>query len=358
MLNVHHARQPGDEEAVTLLTRMVQIYSPSTEEQEIAAFLVQQMSEWGLEAYRDAVGNAVGHIGEGRRHVVLLGHTDTFPGQLPVRREGNLLYGRGTVDAKGPMAAFLVAAARMRPLPGLKLTVIGAVEEETYSSAGAHYAVELYRPDLAIIGEPSRWNRITLGYKGVWGIRYRLQRPMAHTAGQQRGVCEEAVEFWQQMVSRAEAYNVGKTARFDTLDPSLRRIHSQNDAFQEWVEMEIGFRLPLGLALEDLRAEVEAQRGDADIESLNYEPPFRAEKSNALCSAMLYAIRAEGGQPAFVYKTGTSDMNVVGPVWKCPIVAYGPGDSSLDHTPDEHMDLQEYLQAIHVLTRALQRLAA
>jgi LysW-gamma-L-lysine carboxypeptidase len=160
------------------------------------------------------------------------------------------------------------------------------------------------------------------------------------------------------MVRWAEAFNAGKTARFDTLDPSLRDICSENDAFQEWVEMQIGFRLPPGLPLEDLQAEVEVQKGEAEIERLNCEPPFRAEKSNVLCGTMLYAIRAEGGQPAFVYKTGTSDMNVVGPVWNCPIIAYGPGDSSLDHTPDEHTDLEEYLRAIHVLTRALQRLAA
>jgi LysW-gamma-L-lysine carboxypeptidase len=72
--------------------------------------------------------------------------------------------------------------------------------------------------------------------------------------------------------------------------------------------------------------------------------------------ALRGAIRAEGGQPAFVHKTGTSDMNIVGRVWNCPMVAYGPGDSALDHTPDEHIDLNEYLRAVRVLTRALERL--
>jgi LysW-gamma-L-lysine carboxypeptidase len=50
-------------------------------------------------------------------------------------------------------------------------------------------------------------------------------------------------------------------------------------------------------------------------------------------------------------------MNVLGPQWGCPIVAYGPGDSSLDHTPEEHISLNEYLAAIRVLTRVLKRLA-
>ncbi|MEO7134772.1 MAG: acetyl-lysine deacetylase, partial [Vicinamibacterales bacterium] len=55
----------------------------------------------------------------------------------------------------------------------------------------------------------------------------------------------------------------------------------------------------------------------------------------------------------FVLKTGTSDMNVVGPVWQCPIVAYGPGDSSLDHTPNEHLSLNEYWSAVQVIEQTL-----
>jgi LysW-gamma-L-lysine carboxypeptidase len=49
-------------------------------------------------------------------------------------------------------------------------------------------------------------------------------------------------------------------------------------------------------------------------------------------------------------------MNTVGPAWGCPAVAYGPGDSSLDHTPDEHIDVREFRQGINVLTRALETL--
>lgn len=57
-----------------------------------------------------------------------------------------------------------------------------------------------------------------------------------------------------------------------------------------------------------------------------------------------------------MHKTGTSDMNVVSEVWNCPIIAYGPGDSRLDHTPDEHIDLDEYVRAVRVLELALQTL--
>ena len=46
-------------------------------------------------------------------------------------------------------------------------------------------------------------------------------------------------------------------------------------------------------------------------------------------------------------------MNVVGPAWQCPIVAYGPGDSSLDHTPNEHLPLDEFWKAVNVIEQTL-----
>ena len=73
--------------------------------------------------------------------------------------------------------------------------------------------------------------------------------------------------------------------------------------------------------------------------------------------AFLNGIRAAGGTPSFVYKTGTADLNIAAPVWKCPAVVYGPGDSALDHTPEEHISISEYLKAIEVLADALTRLA-
>jgi LysW-gamma-L-lysine carboxypeptidase len=72
--------------------------------------------------------------------------------------------------------------------------------------------------------------------------------------------------------------------------------------------------------------------------------------------AFLAGIRAAGGQPGFNLKTGTSDMNFVAPLWDCPVLAYGPGDSALDHTPDEHLPLEEYRRAVEVLHTALIRL--
>ncbi len=84
---------------------------------------------------------AIVPIDDGRitKEILLLGHMDTVPGDIPVRIERDRLYGRGAVDAKGPLAAFVVAAARAQLAPGTRLVVIGAVEEESATSKGARH---------------------------------------------------------------------------------------------------------------------------------------------------------------------------------------------------------------------------
>ena len=66
----------------------------------------------GFRGYIDAAGNAVGERGDAASGPsLLLGHMDTVAGDVYVRREENLLFGRGAVDAKGPLAAFIAAAS-------------------------------------------------------------------------------------------------------------------------------------------------------------------------------------------------------------------------------------------------------
>ena len=107
--------RPNDQAAGQLLQDLVAIPGVTGEEGPAVRHLVEWMAANGYEeAFADDIGNAVGIVGSGERDLVLLGHVDTFPGELPVRRQGRLLYGRGTVDARGPLCAFAVAGARAR----------------------------------------------------------------------------------------------------------------------------------------------------------------------------------------------------------------------------------------------------
>jgi len=339
-----------------LLTSLIQIYSPSTQERAASEYLVAQMNALGFRAFIDEAGNAVGILGDGARDIVLLGHIDTFPGYIEPRIEDGKLYGRGAVDAKGCLATFVAACARVGAREGVRFIVIGAVEEESATSKGARYALTQYAPHFCIIGEPSGWDRITLGYKGRVLIDYEITKPMAHTASQVRAAVEEAVTFWNRVAAFAAEYNRDKPKVFDQLDPSLRALNSSDDGFTDRAVMRIGLRVPVGLTIAQIEQEIAKFSDDASVKFSSEEEPFRADKNNALVRAFLTAIREAGGKPAFTVKTGTSDMNIVGPAWGCPIVAYGPGDSTLDHTPEEHLDLVEYERAIEVLVKVLDAL--
>ncbi len=378
-------------EAINLLTQLVSIPSPSEHEAQASAYLAEWMQAHGLTAYVDEAGSAVGINGDGPREILLLGHIDTFPGKVPVRREGDLLYGRGTVDAKGPLCTFAAAAVQASVPANWRVTVVGAVEEECATSKGARYvlAQRLSKkqqrsggagrqggdfspapplpcsPAFCIIGEPSRWDRLTLGYKGRLLLDVILRAPFSHSAGEGRLPAEQAVDLWQQVEQFCEAFNEEQqaTTPFNRLDPSLRHIASRDEGAFGVVELSLGFRLPVGLSLADLEqqlrqvAQALPEGTTTQLQFSGGELAYKGDKSNPLVRAFLQAIRASGGEPRFVVKTGTADMNVVGPHWpNTPIVAYGPGDSSLDHTPAEHINLNEYLQAIKVLRNVLERL--
>jgi [amino group carrier protein]-lysine/ornithine hydrolase len=235
--------------AEQLLYEMVAIPSLSGAEAALAQFLVAQMARLGFDSHIDAAGNAVGERGRpdenGRftSEIVLLGHMDTVPGDIPVRVENGRLYGRGAVDAKGPLATFIMVAAQAELPPGTRLVVIGAVEEEAATSKGARYAAGQYRPDYCIIGEPSGWDGVTLGYKGRLLLDYVLEQPMGHTAGPDVGVGETAVAFWNAVQQYVATVQSG-TALFDQILPSIRHIQTGSDGLTNRADLKLGFRLP------------------------------------------------------------------------------------------------------------------
>ena len=339
------------------LLGLVSHYSPSGQEDAAVSFLIQRMKALGFsQAFRDAAGNAVGIIGDGPLQIVLLGHIDTVPGEISIRLEDGLLYGRGTVDAKGPLAAFVDAVAALGPQPGWQVVVIGAVGEES-DSRGARHVVDQYRPEMVVIGEPSAWERITLGYKGNINMRVAVQRQMQHSANQQQTACERAVQIWQKTQDWAADYNTQHERSFEQVQPSLLNWSSASDGFVQQAVLHIGTRLPPAVSPDDWLYIMKELVGEEALNQSGYAvPAWRCEKNTPLVRAFLEAIRTMGGKPGFVVKTGTADLNIVAPVWQCPALAYGPGDSGLDHTPNEHLYLWEYEQAVQVLKRSLQHL--
>jgi len=373
---VSGATLPTITEADEIETLRGLVAIPSTSGQERAAveWVCAQMAALGFATTIDAAGNAIGTIGDGPREIVMLGHIDTVPGAIPVRIGDGVLYGRGAVDAKGPLATFVRAAARAARggLPGARLTVIGATGEEADSAGAYHLAATRPAPAFTIIGEPSGWDSVVLGYKGSMSATYTLRQSGAHSAAPVATAPQVAVDFWNRVTAYAADFNTGREAVFDRLEPKLRGLHSESDGLHEEVTLRLGFRLPLDLdgatltgtlqdfarieaSADDAAAEIEAHAAVTVAEAL---PAFRSERGSPLVRPFLAAIRAEGGKSRLKVKTGTADMNIIGPAWGSPIVAYGPGDSKLDHTPNERIVIDDYLRAIRILAAALITLAS
>ena len=321
------------------------------------SYLAEQMVVAGLEVDIDPAGSAIGRIGSGELHVLLLGHIDTAEGKIPVRKEGDIIFGRGAVDAKGPLAAF-VAAAALGALPHLQVTVVGAVNEEGDSVGASHLRDHFPVPDALIIGEPSGWDRVTLGYKGCVTYTITAETDTAHPASDKTNACEIAIAAWDAIVKWTREFNTSRSLVFEQLNPTLRAMESDSNGLREHAQLQVTFRLPEDLAVSDLHAKVHQLIGAGiKVEALpGAVSAYRAPKNTTLVRSALAAIRAEGGTPRFVVKTGTSDMNMVAPAWGCPTIAYGPGDSRLDHTPEERISLTEFQHSIVVLRNILERL--
>ncbi len=333
---------------VDLLYRMVSIASPSRHEAELAEFLVGQCHALGLHAVIDEVGNVVAETGRGEGPTILmLSHLDTVDDPIPARLLDDRICGRGAVDAKGPLAAMLMAAAARRDFPG-RIVVCGAVEEEVPGSLGAmHLRKTFAPPDAVIVGEPGGWSNVVLGYKGILELTYRVTRPATHSTNPMEKATEAAASFWADAV----AVLGPEASHASFAKPAVTLLRMQGDMTR--ASLDFSYRLPPGFdsvaLVEKLRAcsrggEIEVCGGFAAVQRGRRDPVVRA---------LTAGIRHVGGEPRHKLKTATSDMNTVGEVWDVPMATYGPGDSRLDHADDEHISIDEYLRGIAVLTAAL-----
>jgi len=188
--------------AVSLLTRFLEIYSPTGKETETSKFLVNEMRNLGFHSWKDKVGNAIGEIGSGRPIILLCGHIDTVPGYIKVKFEGNEIYGRGAVDAKSSLAAMIVASSRLKKedIKG-KIIVAGLVDEEGTGKGVNHLISKKILADYAIFGEPSGVENITIAYKGSLHLKVTCKTETGHSSAPWlfKNAIEKAYEVWSMI---------------------------------------------------------------------------------------------------------------------------------------------------------------
>lgn len=346
-----------------LLEALVRIPSVTGDEAAAVRFLQQQARADGLRVHEDSAGNFIAEAGHGPRLLLFVGHVDTVPGHIPVRIEDGSLWGRGAVDAKSPLVAAYCAARRHKDSKELTLRIVGAVDEEG-DSRGARaldpsnpggVGAKALDPEWILIGEPSGVHGLTLGYKGILRGAFRVERFRAHGAHPGPTAVEEAVAFWEDV-----RFTYGLEDRFESMQGHLTSLTTQSDGLVDKVEGRFHLRLPPGHHPDAVEKELHrlAERHGTVVEAHERMSPALASKRTPLVAAFLDAIRSHGGEPRLLRKTGTADFNHLAQWFPgIPIAAYGPGDASLDHTPEERLVLSEFAQAVDILDGVLQRLA-
>ncbi len=340
---------------VDLVAALVQIASPTGQESAAVDFLRRQAALDGFRMVADPVGNFVAEAGTGPRLLLFVGHIDTVPGHIPVRIEDGHLWGRGSVDAKGPLVAAYCAARRHLDSSDLTIRIVGAIDEEGNSRGAKAVPVDL-RPAWIVIGEPSGVGALTLGYKGI--VRGSFVRACPHHHGAHPGATavEQAIAFWQTTVR-----DFGFADHFDSLQGHLTALSTASDGLSDSVTGHFNIRLPPGettSAIEERLAMAAKEAGVLLCIEERVEPAL-APKRTPLVAAFLRTMRVNGHEPRLLRKTGTADFNLFANRYpSIPIVAYGPGDPALDHTPEERLRLDDFAQAITILDQVFRELAA
>ena len=328
------------------------VFRPNRRPWQLGDGLALELADRGFDVELDAAGNLIAAWGDGARSTALVGHLDTAVGAIPVRCEGDVLYGRGAVDAKGPLLAALLAVMRQPRDSPHRYVVCGAVEEETTSRGAHHLAQTLPRPDELIVLEPSGWDGITVGYKGSVRLRWSRVQEAGHGAGPAISAADHAFAFVAALREHARRVTADRSM-FERLDIRVIACQAHSDGITDRAHLDVGLRVPPNCDIDSLLDAVHDHAGGGDVQIVNVDAAVRTARTSPLARRFARAIRHRHGVPRFKLKTGTSDLNVLDPVWRCPAVAYGPGDSRLDHTPGERLAIAELLEAVEVLDAVL-----
>jgi succinyl-diaminopimelate desuccinylase len=299
------------------------------------------------------------------------------------------VFGRGTCDMKGGLAAAIVAVEAflaVRPaFPGA-IEISATADEETGGYGGvAHLARLGYfgRVDHVIIPEPLNKDRVCLGHRGVWWAELETFGRIAHGSMPFLGDCavrhmaaviaEMEASLWPALAARRTAMPVvPAAARASSLNVnSVHGGQAEREGFDGWPAPVVPDRCRMVidrrfLAEEDIgevkaefRETVERARAARGfryaIRDMHEVLPVMTDRDAPVAAAVARAVtRVLGRAAEFVVSPGTYDqkhIDRIGRLRNC--VAYGPGILDLAHQPDEYVGVEDMLDAATVMGLAL-----
>ena len=331
---------------IALTRQLVDIESISENEAAVGHFLSNYLSEHDFQVEKMPVPQSAGRerfnvyagISADAPDVVLSTHMDTVPPFISSSEDDAYIYGRGSCDAKGIIAAQIVAAERLRAM-GVRVGLLFLVGEER-GSHGARVANTQPKGSRFLInGEPTD-NRLGLASKGVINAVVRAHGKMAHSAYPELG--DSAIH---KLIVALERILHVPLPMNPEVGPSTLNIglleggHAPNVVADE-ASATILIRL-VGPS-DAVRAALQQAAGqDAEVD-VTLEIPFQKLK------------RIEG-LPTMV-AAFTTDIPAL-TNWGEPLLL-GPGSIHVAHTPQERLAKRELFEAIELYTNIAQRLVS
>jgi succinyl-diaminopimelate desuccinylase len=341
---------------VQLTVALVDVASVSGDEQVLADAVERALR--GLGRFRiDRDGDTVvARTDRARdRRVVLAGHLDTVPiaGNLPSRRDGDLLYGCGTSDMKSGLAVLLHVAAVLTD-PAYDLTVVCYDHEEVESAKNGLGRVARNHPewlaaDFAILLEPTS-GQVEGGCQGTLRATVRTVGRRAHSARSWLG--ENAIHAAAGVLDRLNAYqprsvDIDGCVYREGLNAVRLRGGVAGNVIPDECEIEVNFRFAPDRTEADAEAHVREVFDGYPVEVTD----SAAGALPGLSAPAAADFVARIGMPV-VAKYGWTDVSRFAALG-IPAVNFGPGDPNLAHTREEHVDVRKITAAAEALSRYL-----
>ena len=362
----------SDEEAAALTSELVAYRSYPGEEgpvqRHVAAWLTAAGLEPELQETEGDRPNVVARVENGDGPTLLLnGHTDTVlavdgwsSDPWTARREGDRLYGLGTVDMKsGVAAAMLATRALHQHREGWRGTVLftSVVDEEAYS-VGAHALINSgLRADYCIVTEAG-WAKPALGSVGKTLLRIDVTGKASHASWPWEGI--NAATEAAKLVARLDDLPIREHSRMRG-SRAVLNLSSGNDQYvitvPERARIILNRMIVPGETSEDVVAEVQGlidELGSPATFEISvdppYYPPWETDQAHPLARAVAAAYVTETGrEPEWGY-WGFGDMNLFAEEAAIPTVMIGPRGDRF-HQSDEWADIPSISAATRLLVR-------
>ena len=347
---------------------------------EMRSLLVETLEAHGADATVDDAGNVLASRGpaDGSPHVAFNTHIDTVSPHVPYERDGDVIRGRGSCDAKGPLAAILSAFLGVDPVPadsdsrsddggdGARLTLAVTPDEETLSTGAAALDVGA---DLYVVGEPTGLD-VCNAAKGRFQGTVTLRGSAAHAAEPDSGA--NAVAALGSVLSALETYDADRDPHPSlgraTLTPTVVEGGESTNQVPAECRLTVDRRSVPPESAEAFRSGLETHLRESlpdgsgvslDFSLTDRETPFLAAfdtpADHPLVTTLADAAKrvgadgdVSGGGGEVRPFTAATEASYFAPA---PVVVFGPGDLADEEGAVAHAD-REYVRVPEVRAAA------